>query len=193
MGAIPSLRLYAHSDFSCSQFFRHLFTYTEMKRKVKDPNTVKSPKKQARIRNQSSKVELNDEIDGTPHSSVSTQTDTPTRTGEEWNFLSEGVGELLEQNSGVNEESSSTSSLKWPCELLPSHVGLDREKQAIEITLRNFDLSATYGPSRGISRVKKCQYDSTLIWKWYSQNERYQRAVKLGLNPPQIIKEILDT
>lgn len=44
----------------------------------------------------------------------------------------------------------------------------------IEETLKNFDLNMKFGPSLGMSRL-----------------ERWERAQRMGLNPPHLVKQIL--
>jgi hypothetical protein len=48
------------------------------------------------------------------------------------------------------------------------------EVDADERTLRSFDLEGKYGPVSGLSRL-----------------ERFERAEKLGLQPPQSVKELI--
>ncbi|KAF9512948.1 hypothetical protein BS47DRAFT_1382744 [Hydnum rufescens UP504] len=55
----------------------------------------------------------------------------------------------------------------------PVHV---EEQSKVHQILRTFDLSYEYGPCIGVSRLT-----------------RWERAYKLGLNPPSEVKEILDT
>jgi DNA polymerase delta subunit 4 len=61
-----------------------------------------------------------------------------------------------------------TPASEGPCTPAPAEIDAD------EITLRNFDLESKYGPVSGMSRL-----------------ERFQRAEKLGLAPPQFIKELI--
>ncbi|ANB14965.1 hypothetical protein AWJ20_2584 [Sugiyamaella lignohabitans] len=50
------------------------------------------------------------------------------------------------------------------------------EYNTAEKVLKQFDMTAAYGPTAGITRL-----------------ERWNRADKLGLNPPALVKEILET
>ena len=52
-------------------------------------------------------------------------------------------------------------------------IRLQQEEEA-EAALRQFDLCSKYGPCMGITRM-----------------ERFDRAVKLGLNPPPEVRELV--
>lgn len=64
-------------------------------------------------------------------------------------------------------------SLKMYAESL-SVVGLDADYDDVEEILRQFDMNMAYGPCLGLSRV-----------------ERWERAHRIGLNPPQYVKNVL--
>ncbi|KAG7669604.1 hypothetical protein Ndes2526B_g05953 [Nannochloris sp. 'desiccata'] len=61
-----------------------------------------------------------------------------------------------------------TPASEDPCTPAPAEIDDD------ERTLRSFDLESKYGPVSGMSRL-----------------ERFERAEKLGLAPPQLIKELI--
>lgn len=65
-------------------------------------------------------------------------------------------------------KSSSIPSEAGPSTPAPAEIDAD------ERTLRNFDLESKYGPVSGLSRL-----------------ERFQRAEKLGLCPPEFIRELI--
>lgn len=50
------------------------------------------------------------------------------------------------------------------------------ERDVVERLLRSFDFTASFGPVAGLSRL-----------------QRWERAQRLGKNPPAIIREILQT
>eukprot|EP01053_Blabericola_migrator_P005573 Blabericola_migrator_1__5572@NODE_2837_length_2297_cov_172_148879_g685_i2_p2_GENE_NODE_2837_length_2297_cov_172_148879_g685_i2NODE_2837_length_2297_cov_172_148879_g685_i2_p2_ORF_typecomplete_len167_score27_04DNA_pol_delta_4/PF04081_13/4_3e16_NODE_2837_length_2297_cov_172_148879_g685_i215682068 len=78
---------------------------------------------------------------------------------------------LPEEIKGLSE----TGVLTWTTPKdLGSHVGKRSFEIKGEVILKRFDLDPRYGPCRGLSR-----------------KARYDRAVKLGLDPPSIIIEIL--
>ncbi|KAL2343720.1 hypothetical protein Fmac_005005 [Flemingia macrophylla] len=59
----------------------------------------------------------------------------------------------------------------------PAHAGspdLEDEHKASEVVLRQFDMNMAYGPCIGITRLA-----------------RWERALRLGLNPPQEIETLL--
>ncbi len=61
-------------------------------------------------------------------------------------------------------------------ESMDSAYNIESQENTIHLILRQFDLIARYGPTVGFTRLK-----------------RWQRAEKLGLNPPEDIKNILES
>jgi hypothetical protein len=58
---------------------------------------------------------------------------------------------------------------------LPIKLSSQVEKEKAEDLLKSFDLNPKYGPCRGISRIK-----------------RYQNAVRLNLNPPFEVNNLIE-
>ncbi|KAI5059306.1 hypothetical protein GOP47_0026088 [Adiantum capillus-veneris] len=83
-------------------------------------------------------------------------------------------------HSAMQETFMSTASLgsskSQPAALISSS-GMDvhEEYDDLEETLRQFDMNMRYGPCLGMTRL-----------------ERWERANKLGMNPPIEVKEILE-
>eukprot|EP01056_Protomagalhaensia_sp_Gyna25_P000391 Protomagalhaensia_sp_Gyna_25__390@NODE_1185_length_2087_cov_4_384766_g942_i0_p2_GENE_NODE_1185_length_2087_cov_4_384766_g942_i0NODE_1185_length_2087_cov_4_384766_g942_i0_p2_ORF_typecomplete_len162_score18_74DNA_pol_delta_4/PF04081_13/4_6e17_NODE_1185_length_2087_cov_4_384766_g942_i012181703 len=97
--------------------------------------------------------------------------------------LAEGLADLETQDGGWGVEPDGFisglpdkgTSLQWITQKdLGSHVKRSSKEVEGEIILKRFDLDPTYGPSRGLTRT-----------------QRYERACRLGLQPPPIVREIL--
>eukprot|EP00250_Pteridium_aquilinum_P004326 c14542_g1_i1 orf=92-475(+) len=79
-------------------------------------------------------------------------------------------------DDALHSTASLGSSKSQPAALISSSgMDLDEEYDDLEETLRQFDMNMRYGPCLGMTRL-----------------ERWERANKLGMNPPVQVKEIIE-